>query len=53
MMLIASVDPILPAALGSGVDSASNRNEFHKMFLRRKFRPEPLTASPLSVSQLS
>jgi hypothetical protein len=34
-----SVDLILPTALGLGVYSASNRNEYQKMFLASKARP--------------
>jgi hypothetical protein len=35
-----SIYLILPAALGSGVYSVSNRNEYQKIFLGVKARPE-------------
>jgi hypothetical protein len=45
-----SIDLILPAALGPGVDSASNRNEYQEFSWGGKAR---LTTLPPSVSRLS
>jgi hypothetical protein len=49
-----SIYLILPAALGPEVDSASNRNEYQKMFLGlKRGRGVKLTTLPPSVAQLS
>jgi hypothetical protein len=56
------INPILPAALGPGIHSASNRNEYHKqkkkMFLESRARPASKSDNLsrqcviLSISQL-
>jgi hypothetical protein len=53
-MIFFSIFLILPAAIGPGFYSASNRNEYHKRFLGSRARPVlKAKTSPPFVSRLS